>query len=158
MGKEQGTEEVTPIKRTNEFDASTREQLTAWWHDDDEALYGPERVEQAKSDGGYRQNINLEYEQDGNVVGVAVGKCSLGLGYLFELIVDEAHRGQGIGTALLAEFEKAIRDCGGTSIALRAQSPRAIALYERKGWVIESENPKWFGGLPAVQMRKWLNA
>jgi ribosomal protein S18 acetylase RimI-like enzyme len=56
--------------------------------------------------------------------------------YLDGLAVAEQQRGQGIGTALIAAFEKRARDNGFKTVSLEviATNPRARSLYERLGY------------------------
>ena len=56
--------------------------------------------------------------------------------YLDGLAVAEQRRGQGIGTALMAAFEKRARDNGFKSASLEVidANPRARSLYERLGY------------------------
>lgn len=60
------------------------------------------------------------------------------LGSLLNLGVDEKYRNKGIGTALLNEAEKYIRDNGGEAVDLCVFSfnEKAIKLYERLGYKV----------------------
>jgi len=66
--------------------------------------------------------------------------------YLQALAVDEAHRGQGIGSALIDRIEERARDGGSLRLAVdvSAQNERARRLYERHGITVESRWPKRF--------------
>jgi GNAT superfamily N-acetyltransferase len=147
---------VNDIEELGALDTSTKEQVATWWRCNDERLHGVGVIERAEAMGRYRKEVTLVRRVDGNIVGVATGKCSLGLGYLFELIVDEQHQGNGIGTALLAAFEDTCRRHECFSLALRTQCPRAMAFYEHNGWELEFTSSDWFGGIPTHQMRKSL--
>jgi ribosomal protein S18 acetylase RimI-like enzyme len=52
------------------------------------------------------------------------------------LVVDENHRGQGIGTALIAETEKWAKQRGFSTLRLRSRSTRTEAhrLYDQLGF------------------------
>jgi ribosomal protein S18 acetylase RimI-like enzyme len=52
------------------------------------------------------------------------------------LVVDENHRGQGIGTALIAETEKWAKQRGFSTLRLRSRSTRTDAhrLYDQLGF------------------------
>ena len=56
--------------------------------------------------------------------------------YLDGLVVAEQQRGQGIGTALMAAFEKRARDNGFQTVSLEVidANHRARSLYERQGY------------------------
>jgi GNAT superfamily N-acetyltransferase len=62
-----------------------------------------------------------------------------GFAFLEELIVLEAHRSQGIGTAIKQEAERLARERGFTTVAVGVgvgvDNARARVLYERLGYV-----------------------
>jgi ribosomal protein S18 acetylase RimI-like enzyme len=66
--------------------------------------------------------------------------------HLVNLRIDEAHRGRGIGTALLEWGENAARERGYRRIALQTvTSSRAIKLYERLGYrITKSRNHRLY--------------
>ncbi len=55
--------------------------------------------------------------------------------YIYDLAVDEAHRRQGVATALIAELKKIARHRGAHVIYVQADyiDPPAIALYTKLG-------------------------
>jgi aminoglycoside 3-N-acetyltransferase I len=55
--------------------------------------------------------------------------------YIYDLAVDEAHRRQGIATALIEALQPLARDCGAWAIYLQADygDEPAIALYNKLG-------------------------
>jgi mycothiol synthase len=57
-------------------------------------------------------------------------------GYIREVAVDEAHRRQGIGAALIAAGARALVDRGAVLIRLhvRSSNPAALRLYQRLGF------------------------
>lgn len=75
-----------------------------------------------------------------------IGFCSLSIknnlwletrsGNVDELVVDVAHRGQGIGRLLMEEIEKIARDCGCKRLDLESADHRTIAhrFYGRLGF------------------------
>ena len=60
-----------------------------------------------------------------------------GLACIHGLVVDERHRSDGIGAALVAAAERWARDRGATAILVRSRSTRERAhrFYERIGYV-----------------------
>ncbi|MGH9269820.1 MAG: GNAT family N-acetyltransferase [Ilumatobacteraceae bacterium] len=59
-----------------------------------------------------------------------------GAWWLYDLEVDDGHRGKGIGTDAVALVEDRVRHLGGTSIALRLFDHNSTArhVYERSGY------------------------
>lgn len=104
-----------------------------------------------------RHPFALTARRAGLVVGAATGWTGLGVGYLSELVVAEATRGEGTGSRLLAAFESlaARRECH--RLALRTDSAsRAPAFYEARGWRVEAAFTDWLAGLEFVQLRRDL--
>ena len=56
--------------------------------------------------------------------------------WLYDLAIVEAHRGSGVGTAVMALVEAEVRALGGTTIGLRVFDHNGAArhLYERSGF------------------------
>ena len=67
--------------------------------------------------------------------------------YVRALAVDPDHRGRGIGTRLLGFLEQQAVAAGTRRIALDVamKNQRAQALYERQGFTIAGESPRFFG-------------
>lgn len=63
--------------------------------------------------------------------------------YICGMAVDEAHRGQGIGTRLLDEADRACRERGLAKLSLIVfeQNVRARTLYERHGYTEVRRHP-----------------
>jgi ribosomal protein S18 acetylase RimI-like enzyme len=69
-------------------------------------------------------------------------------GYVETLVVSKAHRGRGVGTALMAAFEAHVAGLGLTSLALGhlVANEGAARLYERLGFRPHvTERVKWLG-------------
>ena len=84
----------------------------------------------------------LVAELDGGVVGFAVagpGTQERGLGELFELDVDPAYWGRGVGRALLAGATAALAGLGLDQAVLWVLpgNARARRMYEAAGWVTD---------------------
>ena len=64
--------------------------------------------------------------------------------YLQFIAVDEALRGDGIGSVLMESFEERARASGSTRLSLdvSAKNQGAYRFYERRGWNVESQWPK----------------
>jgi len=77
-------------------------------------------------------------DDDGTVVGYALTTINPLLyitgrsAQLHELVVDDHHRGQGVGTALIERLEQVCRDEG--VLQLTVASRRSAAFYERIGY------------------------
>jgi GNAT superfamily N-acetyltransferase len=83
-----------------------------------------------------------------DVGGVAVGSVMVsvrddGTGWLSKFFVDDAHRGRGIGRALLDRAISAARERGYRRLRLdtRTYFKEAVHLYEATGWKLSAEQP-----------------
>lgn len=67
--------------------------------------------------------------------------------YVRALAVDEARRGEGVGSLLLEQVEHRARELGSSRLSLDvyAGNHGARRLYERFGMVPEDESRRWFG-------------
>lgn len=63
-------------------------------------------------------------------------------GFVYDIFIEEAHRGQGKGTQAMLALEEKARELGLRTLALHvfAHNPRAIALYKRLGYGVKSLN------------------
>ncbi len=78
----------------------------------------------------------------GRPVGVALSRSfSDGMGWVAQLAVDVAERGSGLGRALLLEAFTRRRAAGATKLglAVQADNPRALGLYESIGLKVDRE-------------------
>ena len=80
--------------------------------------------------------IYLTAVQDGAVVGSCVLWCSFETADLCNIVVDAAHRQEGIAEALL---HKGIRECAGKGVEqilleVRESNEAAIGLYDKSGF------------------------
>ena len=101
-----------------------------------------------ESRGFVRRNIKKGYPQcvaliDGNVVGwcdiLPIDRPTMAHGGVLGVGVLQDHRGKGIGTALIRTAIDMAKAAGLTRIELtvREQNARAIALYDRLGFIRE---------------------
>lgn len=73
------------------------------------------------------------------VAGGVVGFCTVEGDELDLLYIDPAAQGAGVGTALLAAGEEALRTAGHRDVHLKVfeANGHARAFYEARGWVLE---------------------
>jgi GNAT superfamily N-acetyltransferase len=98
----------------------------------------------------------LVAEVAGRLAGIAQARWNT----IAALYVARAYRSQGIGSALLAAAEAALRDRGVGLASLRVAqgNPAVRAFYERHGWRSGApmHDPIW--GVPLLGMTKEINA
>ena len=91
--------------------------------------------------GEWRELSVVARDESGAVVGGLLAETGLGWLFVAVLWVAEAHRGSGIGSALLAEAEEEARRRGCVGVYLDTMSFQARPFYERLGYQL-------FGTLP----------
>jgi GNAT superfamily N-acetyltransferase len=87
--------------------------------------------------------------RDGGAVGTTTTMVLGGVAWIAMVLVDEAARGQGVGTALLVHALEYLDRCGLATIRLDA-TPLGRPLYERLGFVEQFSLARYEGTLPAV--------
>ena len=90
--------------------------------------------------------------------GALVGGASGGL-YYDRLAVDilwvqEAHRGQGLGTRLLSAIEEEARRRGAVRVFLDTFTFQAAPFYEKQGYIEVARIPRYFGEYDRIYLRK----
>lgn len=94
--------------------------------------------------------------------GALVGETSLRRGecFIYSVVVDRAHRGRGVGQAMMAQLEERARRAGARAALLRVivGNERARALYLRLGYRVVGRTPPWLDrlALPSELLRKEL--
>jgi ribosomal-protein-alanine acetyltransferase len=81
------------------------------------------------------------------------------IGRLYSIAVDKARAGRGVGRALLTASEAAAkkRKCNLFALEVRADNPRAIALYEKNGYAMTGREEEWYeDGGDALRFEKKL--
>lgn len=63
-------------------------------------------------------------------------------GFIYDLFIEEEHRGKGLGKATLRALEKLVKERGVRVLYLHvfAHNPVAIRLYRESGFVVKSMN------------------
>lgn len=80
----------------------------------------------------------LVAENAGRLVGAVIGGFDGRRGLVYHLAVDSAMRGQGVGSALMAELERRLRALGCVKGYLLVVPENAAVLdwYARRGWQV----------------------
>lgn len=83
-------------------------------------------------------DLFLVAEMDGKIIGSVVGGFDGRRGLVYHLAVEESHRKQGLGQALMAELENRLRakGCLRCYLLVTKDNDAAIRFYEASGWEI----------------------
>lgn len=94
---------------------------------------------------------------NGEVIGALHARVAASLAQVESLYVLEAHRGQGIGRALLARLEETANyyNCHKVSVAVKNQS-NAQRFLEACGYHVEAVIPQHTFKLDVAMLRKFL--
>ena len=92
------------------------------------------------------QYLFLVAEENGQVAGYAGLLRVMDEGDVTNVVVDEAYRGKGLGTRLMAALLEEGRGCGMKEFTLevRVSNQRAIRLYESLGFVQEGIRKRFY--------------
>lgn len=93
---------------------------------------------------------------DGQAIGGAIGRHWGEYCELQQLWVDKAHRGQGMGTKLVEQFEAHAYNRGCVSIYLESFSFQSPRLYMSLGYVVQYERNDFPAGVVKYHMTKVL--
>ena len=92
----------------------------------------------------------------GETVGVARFRTRAGVARLSEIVVRQDAQGQGVGTALLADFETQARAAGCHKLALVTDGGGpARRFYEGRGYRVEGTLRNHYHGLDFVAMSRF---
>ena len=103
---------------------------------------------------GNRCGVKLNYDEfcfsaengDGKIIGVITGRAYYNEVHIGDLIVDERHRGTGLGSRLVRAAEDAYRDKGYDVVTLTTFGFQAPEFYKKLGYQVEfireSRDPK----------------
>ena len=94
----------------------------------------------------YSYKVNLVAEQDGRVVGCICMTLIGEEGEIDKVMVTDAMRGRGVGTALVREALRCGSERGGEvfTLEVRKSNAAAIALYEKTGFSSEGIRPDFY--------------
>jgi len=112
-------------------------------------------VDMFGSDARDEEPFAIVARNGGVIVGVADGYTHFGVGHLRNLMVAAGHRGEGVGSKMLAAFESLAADRGSRRLSLRTYRNQAFTFYREHGWV-EEASWDWKYGEEIVQMRRDL--
>lgn len=93
-------------------------------------------------------------EADGTIVGGATGRVWHERLFVDLLWVEEAHRGQGLGSRVLREIEAEARRRGATKAFLDTFTFQAAPFYEKLGYREVARIPRFFGDHDRIYLEK----
>ncbi len=100
-----------------------------------------------------KEHFTLWAEEKGEIVGVALGWTLGGVGYLSQLLVAREHRQRGVGSKLMAAFERKCSRCH--KLALKTYKNSASQrFYAGVGYRVESVIANDIHGIDWVYMYK----
>ena len=87
----------------------------------------------------HHDDLFLVAVEDSNVVGTVMGGYDGHRGWVYSLAVDPGHRRLGIGTALMGELERKLKDLGCPKLNLQIlnHNREVVAFYESLGYLVE---------------------
>lgn len=135
---------------SGELEAFLDAEWDAWHqregHDPDEDWSSKEVVFVARDDAG-------------SIVGAALGRYSVGIGHLSELMVAEDRRGEGLGAELVSRFEDRCWAVGCHKLTVHTQhGGGAHRFYQRLGWEDEAVFRRDRGGRDFVRLCKFRDS
>lgn len=115
------------------------------------------RIGWNQSEADWRRVIGLNPEgtvavRSGGALVATATLASYGraLHWVGMVIVDPAHRGRGLGTAVLDRMVERSRALGGTTLGLDA-TPLGEPIYRKRGFVPVGPIDRWVGALPPAE-------
>jgi len=101
--------------------------------------------------------LHVTAREDGRLVGIGrlhrIDAATAQIRYMATL---DAHRGRGVGTAVIARLEQLAREQGAHRIVLNARQS-AVPFYAKLGYSVTGEAPTLFGAIEHVRMEKSLH-
>jgi len=102
----------------------------------------------------------LEYESQIAGAACVLWRKSHQVARLYNIAIDPAFQGKGLGAVLLkeCEIEAVRRSCETMSLEVRQDNESAISFYERKGFAAVRTMPDYYDdGTPGIKMSKGLS-
>jgi N-acetylglutamate synthase-like GNAT family acetyltransferase len=95
-------------------------------------------------------------DETGQIVGVGrLHQTPEGAAQIRYMATSGAHRGQGVGAAIVAHLEQRAREFGASTMIINARE-NAFAFYEKLGYEIFADSPTMIGTIAHKLMRKQL--
>lgn len=91
---------------------------------------------------------------EGALEGACKGEIAFRSAHVSELWVNADLRGRGLGRKLLAEAEALAKERGCDRLHLETRNPKARRLYERLGYRVFGELPRYDGDAPFCYLSK----
>lgn len=104
-------------------------------------------VERIKSFITKNPDISTLAEDSGKIVGTSLGSYDGRKGYIYKVVVDNEHKGTGLGAILVKETIKKMQDKGALDIRVFCD-PTLIGFYEKCGFKLKE-------GLAHMQIKKY---
>ena len=115
-----------------------------------------------------RPKLNLEDEindpsikliacdENGKVIGTGRARFnSTTEAEIKSMAVEESYRGKGIGSLIISELEKRIKETEAAKIVINSRD-NAVEFYEKQGYKVVSESHNLYGEIPHYTMMKDL--
>lgn len=96
-------------------------------------------------------DLFLVAENNGSIIGSAIGAFDGRRGMIYHLAVHQDFRGQGVGAALLSEVERRLqaKGCLKCLLLVFADNTEAIQFYRTHGWREQTEDIVFSKEFPA---------
>ncbi len=112
------------------------------------------KIGRSESREGLRKKLErdadlfLVAQQDDRIVGTVLGSYDGRRGWINRLAVAPDHRGQGLGSLLVAQVEEGLkaRGCGKVNLFIEPTNAQVQGFYERLGYTADE----------LIFMEKWL--
>ncbi|MGH2521957.1 MAG: GNAT family acetyltransferase [Anaerolineales bacterium] len=130
-----------PAPLTREFDlARDYEAVVALWQSAGPGVHlgFSDRPEGIAKKLARDPELFLVAEAEGQIVGAVMGGFDGRRGMVYHLAVAAAHRGQGLGIALMAELEARLKakGCYKYYLLVTDDNLNVIDFYQRQGWEV----------------------
>ncbi len=79
-------------------------------------------------------DLSVLIEDDGKIIGTALGSYDGRRGYLQKVVVDKDYRKHGVGKELVLEVAKRLKEAGAAFIPISAEE-KLTSFYEKCGFV-----------------------